>query len=108
MPAWMPDWNKMMDEAPEISVPPGEGYVYLIADSHLGDQRAPSSEFFKMLEELEQARMVVFMGDLYNTFNSDSAEAIDGERVDHPRFGEGAVWSIVQPRTLQLGVKFQF
>ena len=36
MQPWMPDWNKMMKEAPEIPVAPGKGYVYLIADSHLG------------------------------------------------------------------------
>ena len=29
MPFWMPDWQKMMDDAPEIEVPSGEGYVYL-------------------------------------------------------------------------------
>lgn len=68
MQPWMPDWNKMMEEAPEISVAPGKGYVYLIADSHLGDVRAPTGPFFEMLGELRDARLVVFLGDLFKVW----------------------------------------
>jgi UDP-2,3-diacylglucosamine pyrophosphatase LpxH len=68
MPSWMPDWRKLMEEAPEIAVPPGEGFVYLIADSHLGDARAPTGEFFAMLSQLPQARLVVFLGDLFKVW----------------------------------------
>lgn len=65
---WMPDWRKMMDEAPEIELAPGKGWVYLIADSHLGDVLAPTGQFFQMLESLPNARMVVFLGDLFKVW----------------------------------------
>ena len=68
MPYWSPDWQKMMAEAPEFEVPPGEGFVYLIADSHLGDARSPTGGFFTMLHELPQAKMVVFLGDLFKVW----------------------------------------
>ncbi len=68
VPAWMPDWEKLMAEAPEIPVNPEGGYLYLIADSHLGDERAPVGEFFSMLASLPDARMVVFLGDLFRVW----------------------------------------
>lgn len=68
MRAWMPDWEGLMREAQEISVEPREGYLYLIADSHLGDERAPVGEFFDMLKGLPEARMVVFLGDLFRVW----------------------------------------
>ena len=68
MPFWLPDWQKMMADAPEIEVPPGDGFVYLIADSHLGDARSPTGGFFAMLHQLPRARMVVFLGDLFRVW----------------------------------------
>jgi len=68
MPYWTPDWEGMMAQAPEFSPPPGEGYVYLIADSHLGTKGAPTGEFFEMLQALPDARMVVFLGDLFRVW----------------------------------------
>ncbi|MEE8395241.1 MAG: metallophosphoesterase [bacterium] len=68
MPRWMPDWSRMMVEAREISLDAPDGYVYVIADSHLGDARAPAGEFFDMLGRLPQARMVVFLGDLFQVW----------------------------------------
>lgn len=57
-----------MDEAPEIDVPAGDGFVYLIADSHLGDTLSPTGGFFAMLHELPEAKMVVFLGDLFKVW----------------------------------------
>lgn len=68
MPPWNPDWRKMMSRAPEIPLADGEGYVYIIADSHLGDERAPTDEFFAMLGSLPEARLVVFLGDLFKVW----------------------------------------
>jgi UDP-2,3-diacylglucosamine hydrolase len=64
----MPDWSALMRDARPISVPEGEGYVYLLADSHLGDLRAPPEPFIAMLARLERARAVVFMGDLFTVW----------------------------------------
>ena len=68
MPAWVPDWNAMLREAPEITVPGRSGYVYIVADAHLGDERAPADEFGDMLRRLPQAAMVVFLGDLFKVW----------------------------------------
>ncbi len=74
-PAWMPDWTALLRDAQPIAVPDspgrppgGPGYVYLVADSHLGDARAPAPEFVAMLRGLPQARAVVFMGDLFQVW----------------------------------------
>jgi UDP-2,3-diacylglucosamine hydrolase len=70
MASWRPDWQRMMAQAPELRLDGGgpaaarEGYVYLVADSHLGDHRAPPEGFLAMLERLPQARLLVLMGDL--------------------------------------------
>ena len=64
MAGWRPDWQRMMAQAPELRVPHGAGAVYLVADSHLGDARAPAEGFLAMLERLPDARLVVLMGDL--------------------------------------------
>src|SRR5262245_43934389 len=69
MPApWMPDWSALMAAAVPIAVPEGEGFVYLVADSHLGDLRAPPEPFIAMLRGLEGPRAVVFMGDLFTVW----------------------------------------
>ena len=68
MPYWYPNWEGMMRRAPEFSTPPGKGYVYLIADSHLGMANAPTGEFFEMLQALEEPRMVVLLGDLFRVW----------------------------------------
>ena len=67
-PDWMPDWTRMMREAPTIALPEGPGSVYLVADSHLGDARAPGPEFVEMLSRLPDARAVVFLGDLFQVW----------------------------------------
>jgi UDP-2,3-diacylglucosamine hydrolase len=64
MAHWRPDWRRMMAEAPELALPDGEGCVYLLADSHLGDARAPTEGFLAMLPRLGEARLLVLMGDL--------------------------------------------
>ncbi len=68
MRPWIPDWKKMIAQAPDIPISPGRGYVYLIADSHLGDARAPTEEFFQMLGALPEAKLVVFLGDLFKVW----------------------------------------
>jgi UDP-2,3-diacylglucosamine hydrolase len=65
---WMPDWAALMKHALPIDLPPGDGYLYLIADSHLGDRRAPPGEFVAMLRGLERPRAVVFLGDLFTVW----------------------------------------
>jgi UDP-2,3-diacylglucosamine hydrolase len=67
-PAWMPDWTALMRDAQTIALPEGPGYVYLVADSHLGDVRAPGPEFAAMLNGLPDARAVVFLGDLFQVW----------------------------------------
>jgi UDP-2,3-diacylglucosamine hydrolase len=68
MANWMPNWRAMMARAPEIQLEAADGFVYLIADSHLGDRRAPPGEFLAMLERLEEPRLVVFLGDLFKVW----------------------------------------
>jgi UDP-2,3-diacylglucosamine hydrolase len=66
MPApWMPDWSALVADAVPIALPESDGFVYLVADSHLGDLRAPPEPFIAMLRRLERPRAVVFMGDLF-------------------------------------------
>jgi len=71
-PAWLPDWPALLREAPEIALPPPEadrpGWVYFVADSHLGDARATVPEFAAMLGRLRDARAVVFLGDLFQVW----------------------------------------
>lgn len=69
MPApWLPDWSALMAKAQPLAVPPGEGFVYLVADSHLGDLRAPAEPFIAMLRSLDRPRAVVFLGDLFTVW----------------------------------------
>lgn len=68
MTRWQPDWRAMMELAPELRVDARDGYVYLIADSHLGDRRAPPEAFLAMLERLHEACLLIFMGDLFKVW----------------------------------------
>ncbi len=68
MPSWTPDWRAMMAAAPEIQVPAGDGYVYLIADAHLGDPQGDTPRFLEALRTLVQPRLVVFLGDLFKVW----------------------------------------
>ena len=65
---WRPDWAGMINSAPLLEVEPAGGYAYLVADSHLGDARAPVEEFVDMLDHLPEARLVVFLGDLFKVW----------------------------------------
>ena len=67
-PAWQPDWQRLLAEAPTLRLEGAEGCVYLVADSHLGDARAPVDEFTAMLEQLPQARLVVLLGDVFKVW----------------------------------------
>ncbi len=58
----------MMDGAQHLHVPPHAGAVYLVADSHLGDARAPVEGFLAMLRRLPDPGLVVFMGDLFKVW----------------------------------------
>ena len=64
MAGWRPDWRRLMAEAPELPLAGDDGFVYLVADSHLGDVLAPTEGFLAMLEQLPQARLLVLLGDL--------------------------------------------
>jgi len=73
----MPDWSALMARALPVAVPGGEGFVYLVADSHLGtvppgspggDWRAPPEPFIAMLAQLERPKAVVFLGDLFTVW----------------------------------------
>ena len=87
----MPDWAALMDTAQRIDLaapaPREPGYVYLIADSHLGDARAPGPEFIAMLRGLSQARALVFLGDLFQVWlalpkywDANTREVLEGFR----------------------------
>lgn len=54
----------MMARAEHLQVPGEAECVYLVADAHLGDSRAPVEGFVAMLEQLPERGLVVFMGDL--------------------------------------------
>jgi UDP-2,3-diacylglucosamine pyrophosphatase LpxH len=73
VPAWEPDWSALMRAAQSITLEPialgdAPGYVYLVADSHLGAAQAPPEGFIAMLRRLPQARAVVFLGDLFQVW----------------------------------------
>ncbi|MDH4225995.1 MAG: hypothetical protein OEW12_10155, partial [Deltaproteobacteria bacterium] len=60
-------WDELMEDA--VSRPlEGDGYLYLIADSHLGDSRAPEADFVAMLARLEKPVGVVLLGDLFKVW----------------------------------------
>lgn len=65
---WMPDWSTLTANALAVNVPRGGGFVYLIADSHLGGPAAPIEPFIAMLGGLEQPSAVVFLGDLFTVW----------------------------------------
>ena len=48
-----------------LNVPEPEGFLYIVADSHLDDSIAPAKEFVEMLSQLENPHTVVFLGDLF-------------------------------------------
>jgi UDP-2,3-diacylglucosamine hydrolase len=81
-PSWQPDWQALMAQAPELALGSEGGFVYLVADSHLGDVRAPVEGFLRMLAGLEQPRAVVFLGDLFRVwltlpqFQDDAVRAV--------------------------------
>ena len=90
----------------------GVGRERILLEEKDGSLRADSRSVLDLrlqwTARLGDRTRLVFMGDLYNTFNTAASERIASTRVDHPRFGEGRVSHIVRPRLLQLGVKFQF
>jgi UDP-2,3-diacylglucosamine pyrophosphatase LpxH len=84
----MPDWGAMMGAAQTIALPEGPGYIYLVADSHLGDSRAPGPEFIAMLRGLPHAKAVVFLGDLFQVWlalpkywDANARAVLDGFRA---------------------------
>jgi UDP-2,3-diacylglucosamine hydrolase len=86
--SWRPDWRALREQALAIAVPEAarpddappatgspeappagaQGHVYVIADAHLGDARAEPQEFLAMLGRLPEARMIVFLGDLFKVW----------------------------------------
>lgn len=74
MAARFPDWQQLMARAQALHLEDGPsadgdaGYVYLVADSHLGDARAPVEGFVEMLHGLERPRLVVLLGDLFKVW----------------------------------------
>ena len=64
----IPDWEKMMAEAPALEGLEARGNLYIIADSHLGDRMAPTGEFFQMLESLPDPGTLIFLGDLFRVW----------------------------------------
>lgn len=103
MAKWRPDWRLLMETAPHLEVEAKGGFVYLIADSHLGDARSPVEDFLPMLERLDDAALVVFMGDLFKVwlalpkFWDDQARALLAgfERL---RAGGAPIWFVVGNR----------
>lgn len=68
MAGWRPDWRELMANAPEHGLDGEDGFVYLVADPHLDDRRAPPQAFLAMLEGLERARLIVLLGDLFRVW----------------------------------------
>lgn len=54
-----------MNKATVIDLADPSGFVYLLADPHLGHHKAPGGTFLHHLSQLPQARMLVLMGDLF-------------------------------------------
>ena len=42
-----------------------DGFLYIVADSHLDEEYAPANEFVEMLSQLHNPHTVVFLGDLF-------------------------------------------
>jgi len=68
MTAWRPDWDKLIAEAPVLRLEEPKGFVYLVADAHLGDSRSPVPDFLAMLHHLEDPALVVLLGDLFKVW----------------------------------------
>ena len=48
-----------------LDVPDPDGFLYIVADSHLDEKNAPAEEFVEMLVQLENPHTIVFLGDLF-------------------------------------------
>lgn len=68
MPRTTADWQAMRAQARPVHVEAGDGWVYLCADSHLGDAAAPPEELLHVLQGLEDARALVLLGDLFKVW----------------------------------------
>lgn len=103
MAKWRPDWRLLMETAPHLEVEETAGFVYLVADSHLGDDRSPVADFLTMLGRLDDAALVIFMGDLFKVWlafpkfwDAQARELLAGfERI---RAGGVPIWFIVGNR----------
>ncbi|MDH4122135.1 MAG: metallophosphoesterase [Deltaproteobacteria bacterium] len=68
MSHWKPDWKAMMARAPLVAPRPAPGTVVFLADSHLGDARAPDDEFTAWLDGLRGVAVLVLLGDLFKVW----------------------------------------
>ena len=48
-----------------LNVSKPDGFLYIVADSHLDEDLAPAKEFVEMLLQLQNPHTVVFLGDLF-------------------------------------------
>ena len=49
----------------DLNVYQPDGFLYIVADSHLDESTAPTSEFIQMLQQLESPHTLVCLGDLF-------------------------------------------
>ena len=89
-----------MARAPVFDAPGGDGYVYWIADSHVGDKLSPTAAFATMLRGLEKPRAVVFLGDLFTVwlappkFREPGAQAVLDAFADLRRRGSMVIFVV--------------
>ncbi len=50
---------------PDLDISNPEGFLYIVADSHLDEHTAPVSEFLAMLKNLDKPHTLVCLGDLF-------------------------------------------
>lgn len=106
--SFRPDWRAMLANAVDgdgedpgyqaLKLDGEQGYVYWIADAHLGDAKAPPAVFLDMLERLTDARVVVFLGDLFQVW------------LAYPHFWDNATREVLAgfARLREKGVKLVF
>lgn len=98
-----PDWNALIDNAPTLKLEATEGFVYLVADAHLGDHRAPVPAFLEMLHGLENPALVILLGDLFKVWLAlpkfwDHQVRMLLEGLQQVRAGGTPVWFVVGNR----------
>ena len=77
-----------------------DGFLYIVADSHLDEDKAPAEEFVEMLVQLENPHTLVFLGDLFKIWLAPPKFWSDLHRQVLLGFkylkDKGAMWCLLQ------------